>query len=230
VHEAPFAGIARNLRGERPRAPSAGEGARLCVDRYKCPPSFVGLGRFARAEGLSCTSLHGVFLVPDLRRRHNGSPVFERPRGLMRARHTTKGSTAMHELLTDAHRTRPDSIWGIFQMCGFDGACAKDAAAGQGWRTVSSWGLRGRELGKWPYMVVFHREQDDEPRRFELVEYVEGHAATFSYDTQDERTQATDAVAFDYWRRTGAEWVADVPDLEHSPRELRGAFHAGTTR
>jgi hypothetical protein len=101
---------------------------------------------------------------------------------------------------------------------GDEGYDRMEFARGLGWKSVSSWGLNGWDLGSWPYVVVYHRSET------ELAVDVEGDIDIEEFATREERDRRTDEIAFFYWKTHEKELVEGTPSHEQMPPNLRGAF------
>jgi hypothetical protein len=61
------------------------------------------------------------------------------------------------DLLVAQYRLQPDSFWAVSQMRGDDGYDRIEAARPHRWHAIPSWGRDGWDLGKWPLVVIYHR-------------------------------------------------------------------------
>ncbi len=98
-------------------------------------------------------------------------------------------------------------IGGTYCDCGYDFI---EAAATEGWKAVSSWGLDGWDLGDWPYVVYAFRGDT------ERATYCEGDITLETFASREARERATDEAALFYWR--------DEPWMTRDPADLSGPF------
>ena len=101
---------------------------------------------------------------------------------------------------------------------GDEGYDRMEFARSRGWHAIASWGLDGWDLGSWPYVVVYHRGEN------ELAVDVEGDIDIEEFETREERDRRTDEIAFFYWKNGGEDWVKGIDSHEQMPPNLRGAF------
>ncbi len=75
-----------------------------------------------------------------------------------------------------------------------------------------------RDLGNWPYVVVYHRGE------VEFAVDVEGDIDIGKFPTREERDRRTDEIAFFYWKHHEEEWVDAIDSHEQMPPNLPGPF------
>ncbi len=122
-----------------------------------------------------------------------------------------------------AYRVSPEAFWEAGRFVdGYDRQAL--ACRHGGWRAVPSWGSQGWDLGSWPLVTIYMKEQDG---RFFLAENVEGDVTVYAFDTEKERNAACDGLAFFHWEYAKAEWVADIATAADMPPRLRGPFSWG---
>jgi hypothetical protein len=68
-----------------------------------------------------------------------------------------------------------------------DGYGDMEVAERRGWRVISSWGSDGWDLGEWPYVAVYAREQGG---KFEMQQVCEGDHTLYQFGSEAERTAA----------------------------------------
>lgn len=83
-----------------------------------------------------------------------------------------------------------------------DGYDDMEAAAKQGWRTLSSWGHDGWDLGNWPYVSIQVRNRDG---RFELQSICEGDHTLYAFDADGDRDAALDYLFL--WHAADKDWA-----------------------
>jgi hypothetical protein len=96
-----------------------------------------------------------------------------------------------------------------------DGYSDMEAAEHEGWRSRSSWGADGWDLGNWPYVSFQMAEREG---RYLLQTIVEGDHEQWSFPTAGDRDAAIDYLFL--WYAAGQEWVPLT-------WEQRGALDAG---
>jgi hypothetical protein len=126
-----------------------------------------------------------------------------------------------NELLSAAYRSPPEAFWAFAKLRGEDGYKRIELAIARGWEAIPSWGLRGWDLGTWPWVVILHRTT---PTAYELAYNVEGDISVYRYVTRELRDTATDYVAFWHWKNAGEPWVDAIENVDVAPAYLRGPF------
>ena len=127
-------------------------------------------------------------------------------------------------LLTADHKLSPE-VWAQAAPMIGDGYDVMSVANRFGWRDVAAWGSDGWNLGDWPYVVIYFRETPGGGRSaYQLAYYVEGDVSVYGYATEDERTRATDELAFFHWKNRCEKWVDGIDDYWQMPEHLRGPY------
>lgn len=107
---------------------------------------------------------------------------------------------------------------------GDNGYDAIGSARKAGWKARASWGRNGWDLGSWPLVVFFFRENGGPGKVvYELAQYVEGDLTVWTFPTDELRSEAVDRMAFWWWRNEGESWVSGL-DIDDIPDHLRGPF------
>ena len=91
-----------------------------------------------------------------------------------------------------------------------------------GWEIISSWGKDGWDMGSWPLVSVSQRTLAG---KYQILTYSEGDVTIETYDTEQERLTALDAIAEFYWRQLG-EGPTDMARYPEGqlPAEYRGYY------
>lgn len=79
--------------------------------------------------------------------------------------------------------------------CLGDGYDFIDNLGDSGWHAVGVWGCKGWPLGNWPLVIVIHYDEEV----YGSCLYVEGDLKIQAFETEQERNDATDRWAVDYW-------------------------------
>lgn len=130
-------------------------------------------------------------------------------------------------LLTADHKM-PLELWAQAAPMIGDGYDVMPVAKRSGWSDVDAWGHDGWNLGDWPYVVIYHRNQVGADKPWQLAYYVEGDVTVYGYATEDERTRATDELAFFHWKHNPEPWakrdLADIETVDQLPAKYRGPY------
>lgn len=121
------------------------------------------------------------------------------------------------------YETQPDLMWDKLALFGGDGYDVIELAHRRRWEALASWGANGWDIGSWPLVIVFWRNQPGSGT-FEVVEWVEGDVTCYRCPTSELREQITDSIAFFHWKFQGEEWVAPYADETQAPAALRGRY------
>lgn len=78
------------------------------------------------------------------------------------------------------------------------------------WRVRSAWGSDGWDLGDWPYVMIFTRDETD---RYGIQVRCEGDLTTKWYDVRAERDAEIDAQAHYWWKRDPERYGLEGADL-----------------
>jgi hypothetical protein len=117
------------------------------------------------------------------------------------------------------HRVSPEEFWGRgYEVDGYD---RQTLAAENGWTAIASWGSRGWDLGHWPLVTIYMKEDKG---RFFLAENVEGDTSIYVFDSEEDRSAACDSIAFFYWKGAAEPWVSDIDSAQDLPDYLRGPY------
>lgn len=88
------------------------------------------------------------------------------------------------------------------------------------WHARAAWGLRGWNLGQWPYVAFYFRKSD--PTRFRVV--TEGDVDEYAGFTDEaDRDSAVDYL-FAWWAKNDDQPWAREWDLDNLPPEACGPF------
>jgi hypothetical protein len=129
----------------------------------------------------------------------------------------------MKTMTTDAARAylvREGSRYTDPQFRGEDGYGSIESGNRHGWKARASWGRDGWDLGSWPIVVYFFRDDDG---AYELAEYVEGDIKVWRLPTDAARSALVDTLAFWWWQNQGEDWTAGH-SIDAIPDHLRGPF------
>ena len=116
------------------------------------------------------------------------------------------------------YEVTPESFWQAAAIYG-GGYDVMEAAHEEKWRAIPGWGKDGYDLGDWPYVIVFTRNQHG---RYDIMYYVEGDVTMYSAPTKEIRNAIIDEIAFFHWR--GEEWVEGYDSVDQLPDELKGPY------
>jgi hypothetical protein len=119
------------------------------------------------------------------------------------------------------YQIEPKAWWLAAQMIGMDGYDTLETAERRGWHAIPAWGSRGWDLGSWPLVVIYHRNQADS---YSVAEYVEGDVTVYTCPTKELREQITDALAFFHWHIREESWVKGYETVDQLPTEFRGPY------
>ena len=109
-----------------------------------------------------------------------------------------------------------DGIWEAARFAG-DGYDRAEVVERVGWRPIASWGVKGWDLGDWPYVMFYFREgavqTTDEHGNavpaFELAVNVEGDVDQFAFPSKEAREHKVDELAGFYWREGSGPTAED---------------------
>jgi hypothetical protein len=82
-----------------------------------------------------------------------------------------------------------------------DGYSDMEAEEGRGWHALAGWGQDGWDLGDWPYVVIYVRDQ---PNSFSLMQIVEGDRTVYSFTSEEDRSAAIDYLFL--WYAASRRW------------------------
>ena len=94
-----------------------------------------------------------------------------------------------------------------------------------GWQPISYWGRDGWELGNYPYVQVFIKDDQVEgvPTDFLVAEYADGNIRLFNCANTEQRVKFLDKLAFSYWQISGTPNV-DGMSMHDLPDSLKGPY------
>lgn len=121
----------------------------------------------------------------------------------------------------EQYQVEPKGWWLAAQMMGMDGYDTLEVAERNSWRAIPAWGSRGWDLGSWPLVVIYHRNQGG---TYSVAEYVEGDVTCYTCPTKELRDQITDEIAFFHWKMREERWAEGIETSEQMPDSLRGPF------
>jgi len=160
-------------------------------------------------QGLSC----------DGSRSHGSGRVLQR--GMMSSQIIKRRTgAAVMKAEFQTYVTEPDGFWQNTWRYG-GGYDVMERAVQKGWRAIAGWGSDGWTLGSWPYVIIFHRDQEGQ---YDLAYYVEGDVTMYRCPTKELRNQVTDELAFFHWKHRDEEWVDGYDTVEQLPADLRGPY------
>jgi hypothetical protein len=84
-----------------------------------------------------------------------------------------------------------------------DGYGDREVAEKQGWHAVSSWGRDGWDLGSWPYVVIYIREENG--TAYEMQQIVEGDHTVYRFSSEEDRNAAIDYLFL--WYAADQHWA-----------------------
>jgi hypothetical protein len=142
-------------------------------------------------------------------------------------------ATDPESLLIPKYRLSDDDMhkaWAvgfIERMQGGDGydvmSKVEHASAEQRWVSIGGWGADGWNLGDWPYVVIYCRN-DPVSGMYQVAYYVEGDVTIYRYATARERNRAIDGLAFFHWRALSESWVEGIESAKDMPMKLCGPY------
>ena len=109
--------------------------------------------------------------------------------------------------------------WGRDYSRSGDGYDDMSNAQDEGWKVRPSWGVRGWDLGTWPYVAYLFRDQGG---KFDLLEICEGDHSLWSFSSAEDR-----AAAVDYIFQRGDDWeyvARDIAAGEFTEDSWRGPY------
>jgi hypothetical protein len=87
------------------------------------------------------------------------------------------------------------------------------------WHSIPAWGRDGWDLGEWPYVIVYIRNNKDGVHQMKVV--TEGDEDQYNFPDEATRTEAIDAWALWWWEHKQPSWFATV-----DRRLLKGPYNA----
>jgi hypothetical protein len=123
----------------------------------------------------------------------------------------------------EQYQVQPEPMWDRLCLFGGDGYDVIEQASRRRWEAIPAWGERGWDLGSWPLVIIFHKDNPGMGRYF-VVEYVEGDLTCWDCPTPEIREQITDSIAFYHWEFQEEEWVAPYENETQAPAALRGPY------
>ena len=121
----------------------------------------------------------------------------------------------------EQYQVEPKAFWAAAQMMGMDGYDTMEVAEARKWHAVPVWGSRGWDLGSWPLVVIYHR---DEPNKYSVAEYCEGDITVYDCPTKELREAITNEIAFFHWHFQEESWVKGYNCVDELPDELKGPY------
>lgn len=101
-----------------------------------------------------------------------------------------------------------------------DGYDQMEALSKTGWKVIPCWGLRGWDLGSWPYVAVYRHK--DDPTVFRVV--TEGDVDTYTGFADEADRDAGISRCFVWWAKHNDEpWARDW-DANDPPQCARGRY------
>lgn len=138
----------------------------------------------------------------------------------------TDTTGAQRPVMTDeelaSHEIPAEGIWEAGRL--YDGYDRQTVVAKRGWHAISAWGRDGWDLGSWPLVTVYCREDEEGPNPFLVAENVEGDTTVYAFATESERNAGVDRIAFFHWHYAKESWVAGIESAADMPEHLRGPF------
>lgn len=81
-----------------------------------------------------------------------------------------------------------------------DGYSDMEAEEKRGWQALANWGRDGWNLGEWPYVMIYVRQD----AKFKLMQIVEGDRTEYEFASEEERSAAIDYLFL--WYSADKRW------------------------